>query len=402
MNTDRAQKVASALNIWAPTWPRKVNRQQVWARGVQDAVGKLASAEGDTTNAPFVSVFSFPDGHTKDGNIPHIDTLFIDFDFDEGEYERGSGDEDAWMRDMSHLLVRVRRVAEYIDEHGRAGWRASLSGHKGIHMYLDFEPVSRELGGYGKYVTGTNEFANDLIDDLADETGIDLDEYVDVTSSDLGRLCRVPNTLHGGASMSFGEERYCVPVTMDELADMTPDLYRALTREPRPVPWDERNPNAEVSGRLAQYISTATESLSSTRRSSSVRNIAAYEHYVEEVANDDITLSDVELLTSDRPCVWNFYERDDKWDYGVQSHNMEMYCIRELQEKNVPVDVMKQFFNSAPGYDEEYTEMRIREVISRDYERFRTDTMLRLAPEFMASEGCGRCQRIMEQQDITV
>jgi len=395
--------LSDAVSVWAPNYPRKVNKHQSWEQGIHGTVKALASAEQDEDNEPFISVYSFPNGHTSDGGIPKVDTLFIDFDIEDGDYKRGSGNEDAWLRDMSHLLVRVRKVARYISEHGRDGWRAALSGHKGIHLYIDFEPIDTSVGDYGQFVTGLGEYANELIETLEDATGIELQEYVDVTSSDLGRLCRVPNTIHSGASASFGEERYCVPVSIAELSEMSPDLYRALTKKPRPVPWESRTENTDVSEQISKRVATAKKSLSSqSSRSPSYKDESLVPQYKEEVANDDITLDDVKFLTSDRPCVWAFYERDDKWDYGVQSHNMEMYCIRELQWHNVPIDVMKQFFDSAPGYDEEYTERRIKEVISRDYNRFRTDTMLQLAPEFMASDGCQRCKEIIEKQELTI
>jgi len=259
MNDTQYDYIRDALSVWAPSWPRRVNRTQEWTHDADSATERLLRAQDDENNSPFVSTYSFPRGHTKENAIPRVDTLFIDFDFENGDYQPGSGDRDAWRRDLSHLLVRARMVARLLDERGTAGWRAALSGHKGIHLFLDFEPLDTSVGEFTEFVAGLNDYATDLIDDIASETGLDdLHDYVDVTSSDMGRLCRVPNTLHTGATQSFSEDRYCVPITLRELAAITPDRYESLTQAPRTVPLESRNPNTDVTERIEQYIQTAT------------------------------------------------------------------------------------------------------------------------------------------------
>jgi hypothetical protein len=62
-------------------------------------------------------VYSFPNGHSQDGNIPKIDTVFFDLDIPsgEGEYDPQSGGKtENWRRDMSKLLVRARMIANVI------------------------------------------------------------------------------------------------------------------------------------------------------------------------------------------------------------------------------------------------------------------------------------------------
>jgi hypothetical protein len=342
-------------------------------------------------------VYSFPNGHTKDGNIPRVDTLFIDFDFEGGDYDADDPDYDAWRRDISHLLVRVRRAATFLrDQETAVGWRAALSGHKGVHLFLDFPEIAPEVGSYRQFTTGLNEYANALIDDLESETGIgDLSKYVDVTSSDLGRLCRVPNTRHSLASANLPGDRYCVPVSLDELASLDVDEYERIAREPRPVPYDGRTENERAGERIAQHIRHAEPATGSGATSygpadKNPRRVTAY----QENANEDINIDDVKMLTSDRPCIWEFYERDDKWDYGDQSHSMEVYCIDELRRRNVPIEVIKEFLNSADGYDEQYSEEIIHEVISRDYNRTSIERLQEKAPEFCGYEWCDACQRV--------
>jgi hypothetical protein len=395
----RRELIRNALDVWAPHYPRRVNRTQEWADTPSEAVDYLLEAEGKNYNAPFVSTYAFPRGHTKHGNIPQIDTLFIDFDFEDGDYEAGSGDEDAWRRDLSQLLVRVRRVAEYIENEGTTGWRASLSGHKGVHLFLDFPQIAHDAGTFQQFINGMSEYADDLVAHIEAETGLDsLHNYVDVTSSDLGRLCRVPNTVHGGATESFGETRFCVPVSIEELTSISVDNYAEYTRAPRPVDF-HREPNQEVHDVLSQYIRTASDGSSRTRRGGpSVVDWSLVEDYREK-SNDSIELEDLEFITADRPCVWKFYQRDDKYQHGQQSHYMELFCIRELTEHNVPIDVMVDFLDSAPEFDEEYSRRRIKEIIAHDYNRFTIRRLLQNAPEFCGYDDCSLCQAVIAEED---
>jgi hypothetical protein len=351
----------------------------------------LLNAERADDNSPFISTYSFPRGHTNEGNIPRIDTLFIDFDFESGDYD-GSGNRAAWRRDISHLLVRARRVAEYISRRGSGAWRAALSGHKGIHLFYDFEPVDPSYGSFDQFVAGVNEYAEELVDVLAEETGIgDLDRYVDVTSSDLGRLCRVPNTIHGGASESFGELRYCVPITIDELATISVDEYESLTKSPREVPWESRSPDAETTRVIAKHVEQASAS-SGSRVSGSVSYDWSNVDEYREAQNENISLSDIPFVTSDRPCVWDFHHRQDKYAHGNQSHYFEMFAIRELMEHDVPIDVMVEFLGNSPDYDPEYSRQRVKEIIAWNPARFRVDSVLQNAPEFTNPDTCGACQ----------
>jgi len=398
----RANLLHDALDTWAPGWPRRVTRNQYWSHNQSDAVSDLLDAEGDGGNEPFISTYSFPRGHTRDGSLPCINTLFFDFDIDDGDYVRGSGDREAWKRDLSRLLVRVRRVAGVLRNGDRAeSWRASLSGHKGIHLYLDFPALPTSLGKNSQYTTGLNDYATDLINHLETETGIsNIAQYVDVTSSDLGRLCRVPNTRHTGATESFGEDRYCVPVTLAELTEITPEKYEEYTQAPRDLPWSERHPSQEAHERLIQYINLAEPSKSTTRptsEGSTTIDWSRVDQYEQE-SNDNLTLNDVELLTSDMPCVWKFHEREDKFQHGYQSHVMENHCIAKLTEENFPISVIKEFLSNAPEYNEHYTEERIRELIARDFNPYRTEKLLERAPEFCGYDFCARCQSVLADQ----
>lgn len=396
---DSADAVSEVLQTWGTGWPRRSSQRQEWVDSRSAAVRELLDAETESDNSPFLSVYSFPRGHPSDGRVPEIDTLFLDLDIENGDYERGSGNRDAWQRDLSHLLVRVRAVAQEIQSGSQSdAWRASLSGHKGIHLFLDFQRLNPNLGEPNEFIAGLNEYATQLIDGISEKTGMsDLSEFVDVTSSDLSRLCRVPNTLHEGATESFGEERYCVPVSLSELVDMTPEKYENLTRERRPTPWQERHPLSDVTEVINQYVALSEESTRSYgSHAGSDLDWGRVDHYREN-SNDSLTLDDVKLLTSDMPCVWEFHLRDDKFQHGNQSHEFETHAIAKLVESNFPIRVIKSFFSNAPEYDEEYTEQRIEELIARDFKPYSTEKLLRRAPEYTGYSWCARCQRVLER-----
>lgn len=374
-------------------------------QNAQQATQALLVAEPNPDDSPFISVYSFPRGHSKENNVPEVNTLFIDFDFAGGSYEAGSGDREAWKRDMSHLLVRARKVAQYIRDQGDAeNWRASLSGHKGIHLFLDFPTIDPNAGDFDQFVTGMNEYATGLVDHIADETRMDsLQSYVDVTSSDMGRLCRVPNTLHGGATESFGEERFCVPATIDEIATLTPDKYEELTRQPRTDIDVARVPAEDVAVVITQHVETSngsTASYSSTT-SSAIVDWGRVDDYKNE-SNENLTLEDAELLLSDMPCVLEYIDREDKFQYGNQSHEMESHVIAKMVQSNFPISVIQEALSNAPEYNPDYTERRIEELIARDFNPYSTKKLLERAPEFMNTPGCQNCKRVIDKHDITV
>lgn len=341
---------------------REVNDRTELVNNMQKA------AENDGPG--YYSVYSFPDGHSRDGNIPEITTLFLDFDIPkgQGQYDpKSGGSTEDWRRDVSELLARVRLVADQLLDEGKAKhFRASLSGHKGIHLYIDFPELDRELGPLTQYKNGLHGYAEQLMEYMQDGAGIDFEDWIDVTSHDLGRLARLPNTPHSGAQ-HVDWTPYCVPVSIKELAQIDADRYLELTREPRELP-DEcvRNPSENARQVIHEYIKDAPtkwqpkkEGETKTRRESM---ITAY----REKANEKITVETVhELLLSNKPCIEAWVNRDDAYNHGQSSRTMEINVMKELASHNVPIDVMVEFFSDIPRFDEGYTESLIRDVIAR-------------------------------------
>ncbi len=382
-----SKELTSAIQVWCSTYPRRVTSHQRECDSPVKIAAQLKNVKG-TDVAPFVSVYGFPDGHTTEGEIPAIDTLFIDFDIPSGgEYRSSDPDPQAWYRDMSALLTRVREVCRLLEKEGSAKhFRGALSGHKGVHLYLDFPVLDPEEGTMRQFKTGMRTYSDELISYLESETYLELQPWVDVDSSDLARLCRMPNTLHLGATRAFDEDRYCVPVSIRELANITPNEYVKLTRSPRVVPEDcQRDPSEKAASILTQYIREA--SAGSNSFSASRYDPMAIKRYEKE-QNEGITLDDLPFLLSNKPCIMAFRDRSDKFSYGAASHAMELNVIAHLIHRKVPIDVIVEFFSDDDEFDEAYTRNQVNEVIAHNYNEFRCETIWDQAPMFCLESEC--------------
>ena len=354
---------------------------QVSAYSPEQIIRYVDAIKGEAPG--YVSVYSFPQGHTSNDeeNIPLIDTLMFDLDF---EGEKGASNAD-WARDMSALLVRTRMVAKaLIDIDRDQYWRASLSGHKGIHLYLDFPAINRNEGTAYQFRTGVKNYTENLIQTLKDETGLsNLDEYIDVLSGkDFARLTRLPNTVHDGASDRFGETRFCVPVSIAELSEITTTEYINLTRRPRKVPEScRRIPNQRVHDILVKEIRIATDSaVLSNKYSAGTRDEGRVKQYEDEISNEAVDLDRLKLYL--RKCCWEFHDRDDRFSHGHQSHLMELNCIAEMVDNNTPIDTMVEFFSVDEDFNETYTRDKIRQVIAYSYSPFKDEKLRKSASTF--------------------
>jgi hypothetical protein len=293
---------------------------------VDETVSHLAS-EARASRPGFVSTYSFPRGHSKDGNIPKVDTIFVDFDIQGEQYDPSNGKDSEmyWEIEMSDLLIRVRNLAQKLVDSGDADhWRASLSGHKGVHLFLDFPAIDPDVGSFVQFKTGLRDYADNMIQSLDEMSGgISLDKWVDVVSADLGRLLRQPNTPHPGVEYT-DDVKYCVPVSIEELAEINVKKYKELTDAPRaPPPACQRNESEDAGYKVKQAIrGSKEESLSGGSIShSSSYDTSKIEAYQEQ-SNDRIDVEDIKLLTTDKPFIWKFRQRDDAYQYGEQSRVM--------------------------------------------------------------------------------
>jgi hypothetical protein len=389
------KKVENAIQFWASTYPRRVTKRQYWATSITEATNLVLKAEDNPSNAPFISTYSFPRGHTSDGNIPRIDRLFFDFDIlGDGNYRSGNGDVEAWKEDMDELLFRARKVAQFLKQSDKSDcWQAALSGHKGIHLDLVFPPVSPSIGNFKQFKLGMASYSNLIIDHISGVTKLDnLSEWFDVDSSDLARPRRVPNTKHLGASQSFGEDRFCVPVTLTELANITPESYVELTRSQRRVTRSMKaTPNEKANTVLTQQIKTAKPGSGSGNGSqvstgTTVDRSRIKQH--KQNANDSITVSDIPFIVSKYPCVLEFVKRDDAFSHGSESHLMEMKVITHLIDENVPIQTIVDYINQHPEANESYTRERVEQYVSRSYNPVSCEKIWQKAKRYCLGDGC--------------
>jgi hypothetical protein len=371
----------STIPVWCPSFPRRATQHQEW---VLDEDVLFSALAGETGERPgYVSVYAFPGGHPRDGGVPRIDTVFFDFDIPGNSmYGRPSTPEDVnelmWTAEMNRLLSMISKVAtELLDAGFAQHFRASLSGHKGVHLFIDFEPIDLSFGPTPYQVQrGLAEYVEGLVDVFRGAAGSDVDEFLDVDSTDLARLTRCPNTIHDAATRLFEEPRFCVPVSIEELVDMDAEEYRRLTSAPRLPPMDARNPSERAADVLTRYVwmapggPTHTGVGTNQHRSRS----EALRHYRENVADPAITLEEGYMTVKDhllqkKPCMWWFRDRDDCWDHSNQSHYFKIAIINELTLMGAPLEVIHEFFTATPNYDERLTESEIGAVLSMNYHR---------------------------------
>lgn len=384
--------LAETAAVWAPeTGIRRVGKRQTAVSSTDRLVDVLESIPA--TEPGYFSVYGFPNGHPRDGGIPVVDTLFIDLDIPStGNYgrpdpESDEADLEAWTTDMHLLLARVRRLAAVLIDGGYDQFiRAALSGYKGIHLYVDFEPLRTDLGSIENYKMGLAQYAADFIRELSAEAGIDVERYFDVDSSDLARLTRMPNTVHEKATAAFGEPRYCVPVSLSELTEITPERYVELTRSPR-RPLKPRYPSVQAGQTLTMYVAMAVgDQVGDGPRRKTVVNLNEWDRNANEIGIDD-----VDFLLSNKPCLRAFVRRADCYDYGDESHQAKLALLIELAVRKTPVGTVLAYFDQTPNHDQLLTKLEYQNVLRYQYSPYRHDTLWRKAGSFCNPENCRLC-----------
>lgn len=371
-----ADALWESSKVFAPDFPRRSSSDKTiqgrrYNRG--EFVAALEAA-AEAEQPGYYSVYSFPRGHPQKRHLPKIDSVFIDLDI-EGRYYQPNPDTrgydtsiESWRASMSALLARARMIADAIVDIGQAHhFRVVLSGHKGIHLYLDFPEVAPENGEFEQFKNGLKLYGENVmnwLDTIAG--GVNIDPWVDVDASDLARLARHPNTPHHGAAYD-DVLRWAVPVTVEELTTLTVDDYLSLTSRPRPLPENyERVPSESAHDKLVQAVRSAsasgTTSHSNRRRKTDEQALSEY----RDEQNTDITLDDALFLVKNKPCIARFRERDDAYEYGESSRAMELSIMGRLLDMKTPLDVIHEFFAPIPGYDEKFTDSLLADLIARN------------------------------------
>jgi hypothetical protein len=208
-------------------------------------------------------------------------------------------------------------------------------------------------------------------------------------SRDLGRLARHPNTPHHGAE-HVDWTPYCVPGSMEELASLDPDGYLEVTREPRPIVDQGRNPSEKAHDKLTENIKAASGSQATSRPGTSNHRDDSVINDYRELSNDAIDVETVrELLIKGKPCIAEWADRDDAYKHGQSSRVMEISVIKKLSSHEVPIDVMVEFFSDIPRFNETYTRNLIQDIIARYYpSSFVCRNVVEQAPQFCLGDEC--------------
>lgn len=336
----------------------------------------------------YVSVYSFPYGHSSNGGIPMVDTLMFDFDLP-GDIYTGDGDHAAWSEEIADLLARIRIVVQHLlDEDMAEHWRFSLSGHKGVHMYLDFPEVDTDSGNLTQFKAGLGDYGSELVTYLEDQCHVDLGPWLDVDSSDMGRLTRLPNTQHVSATEAFGSKRYCVPVSATELATMDATDYWVKTAEQRALPDSCRRVESHTAKkRIESYIINSSPGSSSSGQSGSF-NYERVKKYKENSNDAFESVEDLWLFIENKPCIREYYNRDDQFHYGNESHVMELFVMSKLVSIGVPYEIIVDFFREMDGFSERQTKQQLNEVIARNYSEFNCEKVWNEAERFCLHQQC--------------
>lgn len=368
LNDDTKQYlIRDALSVWCPTFPRRVTAYQATATTEVEALGILRSNPNDG----FVSVNTFTNGHTSEGNVPGINTLFIDFDIPKDGYygapdNAGEASVVSWSMDLQRLLDATSDVVRVLEAYDIVRhWRFSLSGHKGIHLFVDFNELPYDMGEVHQYRAGIDRYLTELIALIESEIDYSLAEWIDVDSSDMARLTRLPNTLHPKATNFFGESRYCVAVTPDELKDMTPGEYVRLTQSPRLIPEAcRRDPSTNARRKLIEYIAGASPRERGQFTSVNPTTVTQYDREANELSLPDVR----SFMLTRVGEMWSWRNREDAFLHGAESHFFEFAVIQEMVSRNVPRETMLEFFRPMHGFDEQFTRDRIATIISQGYQ----------------------------------
>lgn len=351
----------------------------------------------------YISVYGFPRGHTTAGYPPEVDTVFLDFDIPSGHIYHLTKDESDWKNAINALLEPLREVAWSLYTNGMSDyWRVVLSGHKGIHLYLDFPAVESETASVAHFRRGLQQFVQQTTDRLEGHTHLSLEEFTDADSADLARLCRFPNTIHEDATRNFGEDRYCVPVEMDELIGMDAERYAELTRSPRlPASWDRTESDKArefVRQNIFHAIKMGDDVESNARYAVGGQfNKDRVDRYRRENQDKFERIEEIWWLLQDKPCIREYYNRDDQFRYSQQSHLFELFVMTHLLKIGVPYDLIVEFFRDMEGFDEAETTFRLNQLIGRGYHLdsesgstapIKCETVWAQAPEFCVNDDC--------------
>jgi hypothetical protein len=370
---------------WAPEYPRRFGSpSQSWVDSVTDLLYS-AYESFKLKHDCFVSVFSFPDRkHPKDGGNPLVSTIFIDLDVESPEFselkrrwEQGdtSGlDEMKSLRLtlMAEVLKQARSVVAYLKAL-KIEPRILLSGFKGVHIFVDFPSVLFSSPQTAKVIIRT--FLEQVAEGAGKEHGCEIKFDASVIG-DLSRLCRIPNSHNSKATKLLGRDQYAIPVTFDELMNLTTADYDKLCSTSRYliVKRKESMRALDMLTKIAEKMTFEDDSTSATpaiTHKTLVKNPEKLNAYERECTRVILTEEDFDRLNI-RPCFKRV--RKDKISLeGSGGHLMRIGAVKELAMQNLSINSLIRWFDFCNDYDAAKTEKNVRNLISTGYTDKRMD-----------------------------
>jgi hypothetical protein len=178
------------------------------------------------------------------------------------------------------------------------------------------------------------------------------------------RLCRIPNTLHFDASKLLGRSQYAVPVTVEELMNLTSEGYDHLCSAPRFNPISRRESH-EVLAMLTRIEQDMDLDEVAVTPIGSVKDSEKLEAYARECTEEILADEDFDDLDI-RPCFKKM--RPEKISLeGGGGHKMRIAAVIELAAQNLSIASIVRWFDFCNDYDPGKTEAAVKDIISRGY-----------------------------------
>jgi len=362
------------LGAWSPTFPRRVCKNQFWAEDMEKVLGY---ASRPASKADFyVSVYSFPDRlHPKDGGNPPVDSLFMDLDLESAKFSElrrvwEAGDNTVLpellaLREelLGDILNHARTLVDYLVKH-KIQPRILLSGFKGIHVFIDFQPVQFSSRDMAKQIL------HKFMEELKAETNVAFDPSV---FGDVSRLCRIPNTQHFDASKLLGRPQYAVPVTVEELTSLTAESYDQLCSAPRfnPMSREESHEVLVMLSKIEQDMDLDEVAITPRRSVSSRTDTTRLEAYEREYTKKILADEDFDELDI-RPCFKKVRKEKISLE-GGGGHLMRIGAVMEMAIQNLSIASIIRWFDFCDDYDPHKTEASVQDIVSRGYTDKRVD-----------------------------
>jgi hypothetical protein len=370
------------FGTWAPDFPRMFgNPQQSLVENALDLLRNAAGSDKEKGDC-YVSVYAFPGHqHPKDGGNPPISTIFIDLDIETDEFnklkKRWENEKDNAVLEelrslrlklMDDVLKQAKAVVEYLKSL-EIEPRILLSGGKGVHIFIDFPSVEFSSPQTAKDII--RKFLEQIAEEAGKKSGVKI-VFDPTVIGDLSRLCRIPNTHNSKATKILGHDQYAVPVTPEELMNLTSTEYDKLCSAIRylPIQRTESLPVYQILSKISEDIDFDDEDITTNRKPTltpkrPVKDPKKIEEYEQECKREILTEDEYDSLDI-RPCFKRVRSERISLN-GGNGHLMRIGAVKELASKDLSIPSIIRWFSFCNDYDPEITEKSVLTLISAGY-----------------------------------